>query len=188
MENIWFTSDTHAWHEAVLKFCPDTRRGVDAVEMTALMVESWNSVVKPNDRVYHTGDFSFGGKAKVKSFIESLNGQIHLILGNHDKIIEKDKSFQEMFASVGRSKSLKVLDHRFTMTHEPRAEWVDCHKGVIHLHGHLHGNKTNVQWQQNFKIMDIGVDTRKDNLMLPYHIDEVLAYVKDKEVMTHHDD
>lgn len=187
MNNIWISSDLHAWHAAVMKFCPDTRRGDDATEMTELMLEKFNSMVKPEDDLYLVGDVSFGGKTKIESFISRLNGRKHLILGNHDYVIRRQQHLRSYFVRVDERRSVSLGDHRFVMSHEPKAEWADCHKGVIHLHGHLHGNKTNVGYQQRFKIMDVGIDAREDDEMAPFHLDEVLAYVRDKEVMPHHD-
>jgi len=187
MSDIWFSSDLHAYHKAVMDFCPSTRRGGDSEEMTELMLEAFNKLVKPEDTLYLLGDVSFGGKDKVESFISRLPGKKILILGNHDFIIKRKDEFRAYFHEVRDIKSCKIGENRFIMSHAPFAEWVDCHKGVIHLHGHLHGNKTNVQWQQQYKIMDVGIDARPDNLMTPWHLDEVLSFVKDRAIMTHHD-
>ena len=43
------------------------------------MIERWNSVVKPNDVVYHLGDFGESWPAQY------LNGKIRLILGNYER-------------------------------------------------------------------------------------------------------
>lgn len=187
MSNVWFTSDTHAFHNRILEFCRETRRGDDAEEMTWLLVDQWNRQVMPGDRVYHCGDFSFGGKDKVKKFAQALNGEIHLITGNHDHMIRKTEELRSFFASVSEVKRLKVGDSQFVLSHAPYAEWVDCHKGVIHLHGHTHGNIQNLKYQQKYKIMDIGVDARLDDTMALWHIDEVLHKMKNRELMSHHD-
>lgn len=187
MENIWFVSDTHFFHDRIQEFCPNTREGKDAEEMTWTMVERWNYLIKPMDRVYHLGDFSFKGKVKVEEVASALSGQIHLILGNHDKIIEKNKELHKYFASVNYNKHLKVGEDRFILSHFPMAEWWDCHKGTIHCHGHVHGGTANTQWQQQFKIFDVGIDNREDSLMIPFHIDEVLEKMKDRAIMSHHD-
>lgn len=187
MSNIWVSSDLHANHKAVMNFCPDTRRGADAEEMTELMLESFNALVKPEDTLYLLGDVSFGGREKVENFISRLQGKKILILGNHDFIIKRRDDLRAYFQEIREVKSAKIGDNRFVMSHAPFAEWVDCHKGVIHLHGHLHGNKTNVQWQQQYKIFDVGVDARPDNKMEPWHLDEILCKMKSRAIMTHHD-
>lgn len=66
------------------------------------------------------------------------------------------------------------------------AEWWDCHKGTIHCFGHTHDGTEHVKHQMQFKCMDIGIDVRDDNKMLPFHIDEVLDKVKDRLIMSHH--
>lgn len=184
MSNVYFTSDTHFFHDRILEFCGATRQGSSTEEMNERMYEAWNSVVKPGDRVYHLGDFCFKGRAAVIEAKSRLNGEVHLILGNHDMIIKKSSEIQKMFASVQQMKHLKVGEHRFILCHFPLAEWWDCHKGTMMLHGHCHGGATNVNY--NYKIMDVGIDARKDNLMLPFHIDEVIETLKDRELLSHH--
>lgn len=186
MVERYFTSDTHFFHEAILRFCPDTRDGDTPEEMSEILIQNWNKLVKPQDIVYHTGDFSFGGKGKLRSLVGRLNGQIHITWGNHDHMLRKSEEFATMFVSRDYQKHVKVGEHRFILSHYPMAEWWDCHQGTIHVHGHLHGNKENVGYQQQFKIFDCGVDTRGDKLMLPYHIDEVLEVVKNRDIMSHH--
>lgn len=182
MENTWFSSDTHGYHSRILEFCRDTRRGDTPEEMTELMIEAWNSVVKPNDQVYHTGDFCFGGKEKVKSFKSRLNGKIHLILGNHDYLIRNNKEISEMFESVRQYRFNKVGGQTFAMSHFPMARWQEMGRGSIMVHGHTHG-----AYKAEHRIMDIGVDARKDDLMLPLHIDEVLHKMKNRVIISHHD-
>lgn len=184
MSEVFFVSDTHFSHNRILEFCRDTRQGEDTEEMNELMYAAWNSVVKPGDRVYHLGDFCFKGKAAIKDAKSRLNGEIHLILGNHDQIIKKSKDISDTFASVQQMKHLKVGDHRFILCHFPISEWWDCHQGTMMIHGHCHGGATNVNY--NYRIMDVGIDARKDNLMLPFHIEEVVENLKDRDILPHH--
>ena len=55
---IWFTSDTHFFHNNIIDYCK--RPFVNAEEMNEYIIKQWNSVVKPQDEVYHLGDFAFG--------------------------------------------------------------------------------------------------------------------------------
>ena len=48
------------------------------------MVERWNSVVGKEDRIVHGGDFSFATRDVTKAIFDSLNGEKHLVKGNHD--------------------------------------------------------------------------------------------------------
>jgi len=82
---IWFTSDTHFYHKNIIKF---TNRPWNTVEeMNNALINNWNEVVKPNDTVFHLGDFAFTSNGNWKKLINELNGKIYLILGNH-KIYE----------------------------------------------------------------------------------------------------
>lgn len=51
--------------------------------MNEALITNWNNVVKPNDTVFHLGDFAFGGSYIWNNVLSRLNGNIHLILGNH---------------------------------------------------------------------------------------------------------
>lgn len=95
---VFLTSDTHAGHVNVINFCK--RPFATVAEMNQAMIDRWNSVVCPDDDVYHLGDFAFG-PAVVREFAAALNGRIHLCLGNHDyKNIVKPK-LQHLFLRGG---------------------------------------------------------------------------------------
>ena len=49
--NIFFTSDTHFGHEAIIKFC--SRPFKDAHEMDEVMINNWNNKVGPDDLIFH---------------------------------------------------------------------------------------------------------------------------------------
>lgn len=91
---IWLTSDNHFGHFNVIKYCNRPFRTEEEIEkdlvleasvikMNEAMVEGWNSVVKPGDRVLHLGDFAMAAR-NVELFLPRLNGNIELYLGNHD--------------------------------------------------------------------------------------------------------
>lgn len=55
-------------------------------EMDETMVDNWNRVVRPQDKVYHLGDIAMS-KRPLHAIMPRLNGEKVLIKGNHD--IEK---------------------------------------------------------------------------------------------------
>ena len=57
--NVYFTSDTHFQHGNIIKFCNRPYSNVE--EMNNAIIENWNSVVGPNDIVFHLGDFAWSG-------------------------------------------------------------------------------------------------------------------------------
>jgi calcineurin-like phosphoesterase family protein len=76
--------------------------------MNDVLIERWNSIVKPGDLVIHNGDFFMGSRAKWKSIFDRLNGDIILVTGNHDKYEDgnerageiKDEIFDMGFVDV----------------------------------------------------------------------------------------
>ena len=85
-ENTWIISDTHIGHKNILEFepCRLTQMRIDgyeADEHDQWIIDNWNATVGPEDTVLHLGDFAF---KHVAESIEKLNGDIIMIIGNHD--------------------------------------------------------------------------------------------------------
>lgn len=176
--DVWFTSDTHFFHKKIMDFCPTTRIGKDYEEMTEMLVDAWNSCVKPNDTLYHLGDFSFGNKEKTIAILERLNGNIHLVQGNHDHQLESPE-LRKFFTSFQIYKTIVVKTQRFVLMHYPIESWDRMHHGTIHLHGHVHGN-TSHECHPMKNRMDVGVDARWQCDMKPFHFDEVMELMKER--------
>ena len=96
----WVTSDNHFGHSAIIKYC--NRPFKDAKHMNNVMIKRWNRVVKPDDTVYHLGDFALCSKKQKIKIFNQLNGHKILILGNHDKTIAHNES-------IGFEKVVKSL-------------------------------------------------------------------------------
>ena len=163
---IFWTSDTHFFHNNILKYCNRPFESVEA--MNEMIVTNWNSVVKPDDHVYHLGDFCFGNVEKWNWCLEPgrLNGHIHLILGNHDpERVFRDGTLLERFDSIDFQKIIIIEGWTVIMNHFPFLSFSNNidHK-VMQLFGHIHsgpGEFGNVlpegyklQWNQ----YDVGVD------------------------------
>lgn len=81
MRDIWFISDTHFGHENIIYYAGRPFEG--ATEMDEELIDAWNARVRPDDLVYHLGDFAMDAKHGV-AIRRNLNGAIRLIVGNHD--------------------------------------------------------------------------------------------------------
>ena len=165
-KGLWFTSDTHYFHNNIIKYCNRPFETVD--EMNEALVKNWNSVVGPDDHVYHLGDLCFGNVEKWNWCLElgRLNGHIHLILGNHDITrLFRPGPMIERFDSVDFQRCLIIDGWTVLLNHCPfRSFSNDIDHKVVQLFGHIHsgpGEFGNVlpdgyklQWNQ----YDVGVD------------------------------
>lgn len=146
---IWFISDTHFDHDNILEY--SSRPFESLEEHNAALILNWNDYVKPNDIVYHLGDFAMGRDfANIESICGSLNGFIHLIPGNHDTNA-KLKIYERYFTIEPPLLHLRKPD--VILCHYPIAVWLGSHYGTPHLHGHSHGS-----YVSEGKILDVGVD------------------------------
>lgn len=179
-EDLLFTSDTHAFHKSILKFCPNSRFGKDEQEMTELMIKKWNETVAPDQIVYHLGDVSFGGSDKTSQYLKRLNGKIHLILGNHDSENQMRKTGR--FETIQHYAEIIVQGVPWILCHYPLFEWNMMHHGSVHLYGHVHGRKMEMPEGRS---MDVGIDTRTD--MGLYTLREIKSFLMSKPVRNHHD-
>ena len=100
MSDIYFISDTHFLHDNIVNYCERPN------DHNKLMIQRWNSVVKPEDYVFHLGDFSAGvgkhenGYEKLMKIASLLNGEKHLVRGNHDHYTDKQYINDFGFTSV----------------------------------------------------------------------------------------
>ena len=67
--------------------------------MNETIIERWNSLVKPEDTVYHLGDVIMGDLEAGLPLVKSLNGKIKLTLGNHDTP-QRVAAFSDFFDEI----------------------------------------------------------------------------------------
>lgn len=144
-QKIYFISDTHFDHSNIIKYCD--RPYKDTTQMDIDIIHKWNSVVKPDDIVWHLGDFAFFSKKdheRIYKLIQKLNGNINLLLGNHDKHISNDIQFwlDLGFKKVWDSPFLFMND--CILSHEPiiSKNGIDLtyHPILKNIHGHIHNS------------------------------------------------
>lgn len=137
MPATFVVSDTHFGHAGVCNFLRDDgvtklRPWTDPQEMDEYMIQAWNNVVKPRDKVYHLGDVVINRKALQT--LNRLNGDKVLIRGNHD--IFRDEEYQPYFRAI---RAYHVLDGMI-LSHIPLHESSLGRFGV-NVHGHLHARR-----------------------------------------------
>lgn len=148
---IWFTSDTHFGHTKILGFC--NRPFATVEEMDNALIKNWNDRVGHGDIVYHLGDFALvKDLSLIEKYVRRLNGQIHLIMGNHD---QKRAKGLIGFADVKPYKEITVGEQKIVLLHYAMKVWNKSHYGAWQLHGHSHGS---LPRDYTMKQLDVGVD------------------------------
>lgn len=205
---IYFTSDQHFYHANIIKYCNrpfatpaeiehGTISEISVFAMNHTMLENFNSVVKPGDTVYHLGDFALAHRA-VTVFLPQMNGEHHLIAGNHDHVhpthSKKHEKMQRMkklyyeagFKTINLSGEIEIAGRTVLMSHFPFAgegdhtekgerftEWRLKDNGLWLLHGHVH-----TAWATKGKQINVGVDV---NDFKPVSIDYIADIIKKEE-------
>ena len=170
--NLFFTADTHFGHRRILEFCPETRPYDSIEHHDEMLIQRWNEVVKPEDHVYHLGDVSFAKPGPTAGILYRLNGHIHLVLGNHDRGLARDR-----FTEVQSYIDLRIGKTHLVLFHFPIESWDQDRRGSIHLHGHTHGNLgSHHSIKEKKRRLDVGVDTRSQNY--PWALEEILEVLE----------
>lgn len=130
---IYLIADTHFGHTNIIKYCG--RPFANVGEMNGRIIHNWNSVVTPEDTVYHLGDFALGSAELVRNYRYQLVGNIVMVMGNHDH------------RSVGFWNKLGILAHKRPITVDGM---IFSHAPVMHpelsnVHGHTHENNTHIE-------------------------------------------
>ena len=181
MGEIFFTSDTHFCHQPSFLWEP---RGFNSVEeMNEAIVERWNSVVKPEDEVYHLGDFALNDIDAAISYINRLNGTIRWIKGNHDTEKKTDRIIDDCpnvwlygwaYCFKYNKKYSIYMSHYPTLTANFDDKKFSQH--VIALHGHTHQLNNWLEPLNPF-MYHVGLDSHN---CTPVHIDECIFDIKQR--------
>lgn len=145
---VFFTSDTHFGHARIIELCKRPFANVD--EMDEALIANWNARVKPGDTVWHLGDFTLGSGDMAMRYLARLNGNIHLVWGNHDRESVRDLN---TWRSSQYAAEINHEGHKITLCHYAMRVWNKSHHGALMLFGHSHGNLCGTR-----QSLDVGVD------------------------------
>lgn len=186
---IWFTSDTHFGHRKIplyakRYFCLSAKekREVDLIwseggpasskwhrwapswesidKMDNYLIKKINEHVRPEDTLWHLGDFGFSPKNKIEEYVQKNIKKINcknifLCWGNHDS-----KKTEKFFKNCYERFDLKHKDKLIVLSHYAQAVWNKSHNGSWMLYGHCHS--TAEDWLDKSMTgrlsMDVGVD------------------------------
>lgn len=126
----YYISDCHFGHSG-MNFRMDNRGFSSVEEMDEYMINQWNSRVRKNDEVVILGDLTLQGPEKANEILRRLNGKKMLVIGNHDKFVNRPKF----------DKSLLVWAKGYAEMHDNGRKVVCCHYPIMTYDGQFHRNK-----------------------------------------------
>lgn len=171
---IFFSSDHHFFDVNFLRYnygrC--VKYGKDVNIINKFMIESQNNQVDITDIVYYIGDFSSAKISITIELIKKLNGNIKLLIGNHDKFktsgIVIPNKLEILQNGIYRLYHNEII---FNLFHYPLKEQPDYYNRSIHLHGHTHGKQNGY----DDRAIDVGFDNNDYKLL---SIDNIINMVK----------
>src|ERR1035441_3006398 len=179
---IWFTSDTHFNHLMVAQV-----RGFETAEKhDETIIANWNSVVMPDDTVWHLGDVGLGRWSTLRPKVCELNGLKHLITGNHDATFpgardshKHQLEWMDTFLSVQAYARRRICDEQVLLSHFPYTgdhseedrytQYRLRDEGLYLLHGHTHS------WKKlalpSFRVNILGGEPQRRGRMIHVGLD-----------------
>ena len=170
---IFLTADCHFRHARIIEYTG--RPYASVYEMDEDLIARWNATVAPSDVVHVLGDVVMGDIERSLALVRRLNGTLHLLAGNHDRVFRqnpfavrsdwearyRDAGFASISHGVieidlGRDRRVRAChfppsgDRRETdryPEHRPKDD------GAPLVHGHTHG-----AWRQRGMWIDVGTD------------------------------
>ncbi len=170
MSETFFIGDTHFGHANILEYERAARPFNSLEEMHEAMVNRWNSVVGKYDKVFHLGDFAFG--SHNIAIASRLNGQMRLILGNHDSYGAPE--YLKYFHSVHGA----IYWFKYLLTHVPVHPCNLNGRADYNIHGHLHSKfvmlfdqKNTNTWIKDRRFINVSCE---QNNLTPISAEEIL--------------
>ena len=183
LNKLFFTSDPHYFHKNIIKYA--NRPFLDVDDMTEQLVKRWNAKVPEDGIVFINGDFAYSGNIeKLRALLARLNGEKHLIFGNHDHQNKLTRpSVQSLFESAHEMLYLEVQegDHiqGIHLCHYPMVSWNQKERGSWNLFGHIHSGPSTQRIHRMFPFIpgqyDVGVD---NNDYAP------ISYIEVRDIIT----
>jgi calcineurin-like phosphoesterase family protein len=188
VSKIFLTSDTHFGHDRKFLYGP---RGFNNIqEHDETIIQNWNSVVSPEDIVFHLGDVMLNDNEHGMECLRRLNGKIIIIPGNHDtrNRIELYKTLPNISVIQGIQPDgsnlnvgaiyYKYNKYTFYMSHHPTntsnlegGHYLRMH--LLNLYGHTHQN-TNFYNEIPY-MYHVGMDSHN---CYPVCIDDIIEDMK----------
>lgn len=151
----YFISDLHFGHKDCMAF--DNRPFLFIEDNDNAIIGNWNNTVGIDDDVYLLGDISWYNSTKTIEIFNNLNGNIHLIKGNHDTKLLRNRELQQRFCEITDYKELSLEDGKIiVLCHYPIPCFNKHYYGSYHLYGHVHtGFEDNMMEQTKIQMVNL---------------------------------
>lgn len=181
MNKTFATSDLHIGHNR--EFVWEDRGFSSIEEHDRALVENWNSLISPEDTVYILGDVMLKDTEYGIPILKSLNGNLHIIRGNHDteekiklylqcdNVLSVDAALYVKYPEVGGYTF--YLSHYPTLISANHSSVKSMKHAVINLFGHTH--QTERFFEGNPYMYCCGLDAHN---MRPVDFDEIIEEVR----------
>ncbi len=168
---IHISADFHLSHNNIIKYC--NRPFSSVGEMNQTIIKNINDVVKPDDVLYHLGDFTMTDNyAIISEFAKEIRCKKVFILGNHDKRKNLDKLKEDgIIEAWYDTYGLMYKNCYIWLSHYAHRTWDQSHRGSWHLYGHTHNKMPSYGLS-----FDAGVDS---NNYKPYSFDDIEKKIKE---------
>lgn len=170
----WFSADYHFFHDKIIKYC--NRPFQNEKEMRETIIRKNNRVVSKDDNLYMLGDLAMIRKEKLfklKPVLDKMNGNKHLILGNHDD----SKPFNYEKLGILTVHTAITYTNDIILRHDPATANIAPEK--IWLVGHVH---------KLFKVLvdpiicyNVGVDV---NDFYPVTLSQIMTNINNKKILS----
>lgn len=185
VDKVYFSSDLHLNHEAVIKF---GRKFDNVSHMNDHIIVETNKLVRENDLLVLMGDTMMGDK-NYEQFLGSINCKnVIILLGNHcnrGKLL----GVSHKLLYVGDYLELNIEGQIICCSHFPMFNWNYQDDGSYHLHGHLHGDENSIIKEiHKYRSVDVGIDSYY-NMFGEYSLfsfEQIKEILKDKLIIGRH--
>ena len=161
---------------------PDTKKTLNkffkevVFDMNEAILERWNDAVGFSDDVYILGDVSFAQREETYALLSRMNGKLHLIRGNHDRLTDESDRFEWVKDYwFGRIEGEFVALQHFPSWEHDRKQY-----GSFHMFGHIHGKPHPIPG----KVLDVGMESIGKVVI---EFQEVKAHMNNLPIIPHHD-
>ena len=144
---IYLTSDTFFGRASKAK-----ERGFRSTEeMQISMINSWNEKIKPNDIVYHLGNFAWD-IISAENALLNLNGRINFLPSMYDMALDQVAGDNGVFEGVKVIKDgiFTIESLELVLCPWPLKNWPGKAHNVLHIHGGDKRYKANLKNELRF--------------------------------------